>query len=344
MSPISRSLLLLLACASCADAMSREAGPSEPGVPVRLAPVELRSAAPPVQVSGVVAARDELPLAFKIGGVVRSVAVESGAEVKAGQILATLDTVEVDARVSQARDVLAKADRDLERVATLHAERAVPLQVLQDAETARDVARAGARAAEFDRRYAVIVAPTAGRIMARHHEPGELVAPGTPIVDFASAGRGWVVRVGVSDRDVVRLAEGDSARLTLAAYPGVVFSATVREIAGASQPRTGTYEVELAFAPGERRVLTGMIARATIEPQTTGQLPFVPMEALLEADGHSGCVFTLDDAGVARRVPIEIAFVDEPRVAVASGLAGVARVVTDGAAYLRDGTAVRVVP
>lgn len=329
---------LMAGCSSASADTAAEVAP----VFVRTAAVERRDAAEPVHATGLVAAKDELPLSFKVPGVIRRVFVDAGATVKAGQLLATIDTVEIDAQVSQARDQLAKAERDLARIGTLYEEHALPLQAKQDAETSRDMARASLRAAEFNRRYATIVAPDDGRILRRHHDPDELIQVGMPVLDFASSNRGYVIRVGITDRDVVRIAVGDRARARLAAYEDQTVDATVSEISGAARESTGTFDVELRVAAGAPRLLSGMSAAVTIEPGTTRAIAFVPVEAFLEGDGDRGCVYTVAGDGSAQRVAVRVGFIDDSHIAIASGLDGVERVVTDGASYLHDGAAVRI--
>jgi multidrug efflux pump subunit AcrA (membrane-fusion protein) len=82
-----------------------------------------------------------------------------------------------------------------------------------------------------------------------------------------------------------------------------------------------------------------------IRPAGGAPATLVPIEAVLEADGSEATVYTLSaDGRRARRRQVTVAFVDGDRVAVARGLEGDTRVLTDGAAYLDDGAAVRVVP
>src|SRR5205085_9537510 len=93
------------------------------------------------------------------------------------------------------------------------------------------------------------------------------------------------------------------------------------------------------------RVASGMVGRAEIAVAAREQVPVVPVEALLEADGDRAAVFTLAGDGVtAHRIAVRIAWVRGDRVAVRDGLAGVRAVVTDGAAYLEDGARARVRP
>jgi RND family efflux transporter MFP subunit len=336
-------LLVLGACG--ADARATEDASAPVATAVRVAAVVDEELAPPVTGTGRVAAKEEVRLSFKVGGIVAQVLVNEGETVRAGQTLAVLDLREIDAQVARARSAEEKAERDLARARTLYADSVATLEQLQNAATGYDVARAELQAAEFNRRYATIVAPAAGRILRRTAEAGELIGPGVPVLVFGSSGSGMVLRVGVADRDVVRLRVGDAASARFDAYPGERFSGRVGEIAAAARPSTGTYDVEISLDAGARPLVSGLIGRVAIEPSATRPLRLIPVEALVEADARSAIVFTLDAQGTrARRLPIEIAFLHGGKVAVADGLDGVERVVTDGAAYLSDDTAVRVVP
>ena len=312
-------------------------------IPVRLAPVAEGPAARPVTATGVIALRDEIALSFKIGGIVAQVAVREGQTVRAGDVLATLDLREIDAQVSKARSAAIKAERDLARAGRLFADSVATRQQLDDATTAAEVARADVETAGVNRQYARIVAPSAGVILRRHVEPGELVSTGTPALTLGSRSSGTIVRASLPDRDVVRVKLGDRAAVSLDTRPGAALHGVVRQIGAAADPRTGTYAVEIAVDSGAGLV-TGMIARVEIQASDAERLKTVPVESLLEADGDRATLFALGPDGRAKRVPVEVAFVRGEHAGVRGGLGGVTRVVTDGAAYLNDGSAVKVMP
>jgi RND family efflux transporter MFP subunit len=180
-------------------------------------------------------------------------------------------------------------------------------------------------------------------ILRRSAEAGELVQPGAPIVTFGSRSRGVVLRAGLADRDVVRLQRGNRAVARFAALPGRTFDGTVTEIAAAADPATGTYQVEVTIS-GAAGLASGLVGQLEIRPAARATMTLVPVDALLEADGDHATVFTLSADGrraVRRHVTILVLAGD--RVAV-SGLDGVGRVITDGAAYLDEGDAVLVQP
>ena len=334
------------AVAACRGADGEPAPVASAPALVRVAPVTEEAIAPPVTATGTLGPKEEIALGFKIGGVISRIAVDAGATVRPGQLLATLDPREIDAAVTRAESAAEKAERDLARARRLYTDSVFTLSQFQDAETGAKMAQADLTTARFNRRYAEIVAPAAGVILERRAEPGELVAPGATVLTLGSRTRGSVVRAGLADRDVVRVVPGDSAVVRFDALPGKALAGRVTEIAAAAEPGTGTYAVEIALpAAGADRLASGMVAQVEIRPATGRRTTLVPIEAVLEADGQTGTVYVLSaDRTRAERRSVTIAFLTGGRAAIAKGLDAAAVVITDGAAYLRDGAKVRVLP
>ena len=331
--------------AACGTEARGEVAQTPEAVAVRTAPVAEEWVTRPVVATGTLTAKDEIQLSFKIGGVVRQVLVAEGQTVTRGQPLALLDLAEIDAQVMRARSALTKAERDLSRARSLYADSVATLEQMQDATTGAEVARADVQAAAFNRRYATITAPVSGTVLRRLSEGGELVSPGEPVLVLGSSERGQVLRVGLADRDRVRVRTGDAATVRFDAFPGEEFGGTVREVAAGADARTGTYEVEIAVESNGRPLVSGLIGRTELKPSEGRRMPTVPIEAILEADGDRATVYTLTpDRRRAKRLPVTVAFIQGGRVAISGGLDGVASVVTDGAAYLDDGAAVEVAP
>lgn len=341
--------LALDGCGRAIPEASAEPAAKDPGakrdakpVPVTLAAVERGPIERPLHAGGLLKQKSELDLAFTVGGVLATVFVDEGARVRRGQVLAQLDGTDTGAAVAQAREAATKADRDLARVKSLHATGALPLVDLQNAETGATVARAQLAQASFAAQHAVIVAPDDGVVDQRLAEKGEVLAPGRPVFRMSGRSKGAVVRVALPDRDVLGLVVGQTASVQLDAAPDVVLPAKIATLASVASPATGTFDVEVKLDAPPERVLSGMTAKVTI-PRTLSPRATVPLGSLVGADGKRAFVYTVD-AGRARRVAVEIAFLTEGRAALASELRGVDAIVGDGAALLEDGSAVLVQP
>lgn len=334
--------LALVACAR--GRADQSTSSAEAPALVRAAPVTDTVVARPIAATGTVAPEDEIALGFKIGGVIARISVDAGDRVRAGQMLASLDLREIDAGLVKARSGAAKAERDLARARRLYTDSVVTLAQLQDAETGDEVARADLQAATVNRHYSVIVAPAGGVVLRRMAEAGENIAAGSAVLVLGSRGAGNVLKAGLADRDVISVRKGDAAMAQFEALPGRTFAGRVSRIGAAADPGTGTYEVEIALERGDR-LATGLVGQVEIRPSEGSPATLVPVEAILEADGGDATVYALSPDGTrAERRRVTLAFIDGSRVAIAKGLEGVSRVLSDGAAYLDDGAAVRVKP
>ena len=310
---------------------------------VYVAPIEKRDQPLPIRTSGRLASKAEVRLSFKIGGIIEQLNVDEGRSVRRGAVLARLNLAEIDAQVVQATSGLEKAKRDLERVQGLFQDSVATLEQFQDAQTGVEIAEANVRIAEFNRKHAEIKAPAAGRILRRMAERDELVNPGQPVFVFGSSRTGWVARVGLADRDIVKLALSDSARLVFDAYPDQEFKGWVTEVADAADPMSGTFEVEIAIQDPNQLLKSGFIARVDLYPSRGESYFYVPVEALVEGDNREGIMYVYDEASQeAKKVAVQIARILESEIAVANGLEDYDRVVTDGASFLRGDGPVQV--
>lgn len=328
---------VLAACGNGADQAATQGA-----APVRVAVVETAPAVELLRAVGVVEPADEVRLAFKTGGMIRSIAVEQGDSVRAGQLLATLADDEVAAVVTQARAVADKSARDLERGRALLADEVATREQVEDLSTANAVAGAQLKSALFNARYSRIEAPADGVVLRRLAEPDELVAAGQPVLVVGNTGSGWIVRAALADRDVVRVKAGDTAEVMLDAFPDRRFAAKIIEVAAAADPQTGTYEMKLSVDPQSARFVQGLVAKVLLADPEAESVAVVPVTSLLEADGRVATVFVVAKDGIAKRVAIRTGRLIGERMEVTAGLALGDRVVTEGAAWLEDNDVVRV--
>lgn len=338
------SLHALLVCtllAACED--PGETTLTKP-TPVRVETATAGPALPAIRTTGVVETQDEMRLSFKVGGVIKAIHVREGETVKRGQRLAEIDLTEIEAQVEQARQLAAKAQRDLERGERLHADQVISLEQLQDLRTQAALQRAQLASAEFNLAHAVITAPGDGVVLRKLAEERELVSAGQPVLVVGTRDSGYVVRAALADREIVQLRLGDPAEIRMDAYPGQTFSGELIEIAGAADERTGLFPVKVRFDSMPSRLASGLVAKVELSPTAARerQLTYVPIGAVVEGDGDRASVFVVVD-GRAKRRDIRIAFFAPEQVALAEGLSPGETVVTDGSLYLEDGELIEIV-
>jgi RND family efflux transporter MFP subunit len=296
-----------------------------------------------VHSSGILASEEETKLSFKTGGIIAVIKAREGEKVKKGDLLASLDLSEIKAGAEMAGNAYEKALRDWTRAKNLYADTVATLEQFQNSTTALNVAKSNLEIAKFNQLHSTIIAPSDGTILKQLVRENELVGPGYPVFLFGSRGKFWKVRSGLSDRDVVRINPGDSANVSFDAHPGIRFPAIVDQVGGISNPMTGTFETELNLEDMGYRLASGFIAVVDIYPSGKERYILLPVGAVMDADGKSGSVFSVSDSSTAVRYPVSIETVKGSEIAVTGIPQNVRRVVTEGAAYLKDGMKVEVV-
>jgi RND family efflux transporter MFP subunit len=337
-------LSLMIACASLAAGCNSAAKdvPLAP-TPVRVAVATAGPAAPSIRTNGLLANKDEMRLAFKVGGVIKRLGAAAGEPVRQGQKLAEIEQTEVDAQVEQARQACEKAQRDVARGERLYADKVISLEQLQDLRTQAAMVEAALNSARFNWSYAAIVAPRDGTVLRRLAQERELVAAGAPVLIFGAQDRGFVVRAGLADREIVQVRIGDAVHVRLDALPDAALDGRVTEIASAAES-SGMFGIEVAIEarPG-LPLKSGLVAKLTIEPASalSGSRVYVPIGAIVEGDGRNARLFVIEQDR-ARRRDVEVAFIEGASVAIAGGIEVGEQVITSGAQYVEDGERVAV--
>jgi len=328
---VALSILFLTACGTEAEE-SRDRS----GIPVNVVPVLPTHHGIPIRSSGKLGSKRELKLSFKIGGLVAETYVSEGSYVKKGQLLARLNTREIDAEVHQAQTALSKVRRDLDRVERLYRDTVSTLEQVQDLQTAQELAEADLEIATFNQTYALIYAPTSGRILRQFAEKGEILSPGTPVYLLGGEENSKVMRVGLSDKEVVRIALGDLAKLSFDALPGEPFEAEVTEIAAGANPANGTYEVELTLITSHSSLKNGFVGRVSLFPKASSEEYRIPLSALVEGSRGKALVYRLDSSR-SRALPLllhDYQLSDSFLHVKADQLDGIEEVITEGGKYL----------
>lgn len=318
---------------------------------------------------GLLAASEEVKLSFKTGGIIRKIHVREGQKVRKGQLLAELQLDEIDARVQQsvlgvqqseisidnAKLLLKKAERDYRNALGLYQDSVATLEQLEDAElqlnnaknqlqaaeTGLSFSQSSAEIANFNKDHSRILAPANGDILIRLSEGNEIVGPGQPVFVFGSKETAQVIRVNITDKDIIHIEPDATASISFDAYPDFTFQGKVREIANIADPYTGTFEVEVAVKNAGKKLLSGFVGKVYIQASKKQQLVRVPIDALISADKNQGFVFTVRN-DTAIKTPVSIYRIESQSLLLKGGLAPGSPVIVKGAGYLEDRTLVSV--
>lgn len=329
--------------AACADNKAKETEINEDVVSVQVAKITQETINENVITSGLLSSSTEARLSFKIGGIIEKIYVKEGQSVTNGQLLATLNQTEINAQVTQAAEGFSKAERDLGRISNLYKDSVATLEQYQNVNTAYTVAKQNVDIAKFNQNYAEIRAIANGKILKKLMNVGELAQAGAPLFLMnGTTSQDWVIKVGLADRDWAKINIGDKANVYFDAYPDENFEGIVTQLSQAADPMSGTFQVEISVNPQNTRFASGLMASVEIAPSNTKAKTTIPIEALVESNGKTGIVYTIDENKIARKINIKISRLAEGKVIVLSGLENVNQVVTSGSPYLVEGKKVIV--
>lgn len=281
---------VLITIFSCKDAGKKTTSLTDT-IPVRVHRLKSVKMSLPVRTSGKLFSKTEVRLSFKTGGLIRSIYTDEGKSVKKGQILAQLYLSEIQSRVNKAKQGLEKARRDFHRAKNLYEDTVATLEQFQNAQTALEVAESNLHIARFNLRHSYIRAPADGKILKKLAAENEMTAPGHPVFLFGSSEKEWIVRVNVTDKDIVKLNLNDTAEILLDAYPEKCLKARVTETGEFADPYTGTFEVELTLYNTDIRLISGLICTAMIYPSEKQSWFKVPYSALVSGEGNRAVIY-----------------------------------------------------
>lgn len=342
-------LFLLLAISSCkenyVDEEQAKTTEKTKITSVRVNNIELTNEPIPIVASGTIGSKAEINLSFKIGGLIKQLYAKETQFVKKGQLLASLSSIEIDAQVKKADQAVTKWKRDYIRIQKMYADTVATLEHVEDIQTKLEVAKSDLTIAKFNQKYAKIAAPVSGKILKRFSENNELVSPGTPVYRIATnQGKGFALNIGVADKDVILIKLRDKAEVYFDAYPNVIFKATVTEIAEAADPRTGVFPIELSVFPQKGKNLkNGFIGKVQLFPSNQPNYIKIPINALVEGYQKQANIYTVKE-GIAIKKSVQPIYIGSDFFTISKNqLVGIKQVVTDGAAYLKEGLPVKIV-
>jgi RND family efflux transporter MFP subunit len=323
--------------------------------------------------SGYVTARRQATVSSKVTGKVVEVLVEEGMKIEAGQILARIDSsnVEKSLRLAEAHAESARraldetqanleqAERELARFTQLAANKVASQSDLDRAEAEAKSLRARLEKQKADivvseREIAqwqqqlddtVIRAPFAGIVTSKNAQPGEMISPMSAGGSFTRTGictlvdmSSLEVEVEVNESYINRVEPGQMVEATLDSYPDWHIPSKVIAIIPAADRQKATVKVRVGFEKLEPRMLPDMGVKVAFqgaeEKQPALRSIRIPKTAVHQRDGRE-VVWVARDGRVEKRAVTAAPRGEE--VTVTAGLNGGERVVVEGADQLADG-------
>jgi multidrug efflux system membrane fusion protein len=368
--PAAAAVLFAIAAATSGCEEASKVAAKSP-TPVHVVDVALYSPSEDLRYSASVLPFAEAVLSFKSAGYVTEIKQIAGADgrrrnigsgdyVARGTVLAQirhqdlknqLDHATATLSAAQAQHV--EATKDYERAKTLYASESLTKPDFDRAQAkfdstlaAVDQATANVHQAQLALQDADLTAPFSGYILARNIELGNLAAPGTPAFTIADTSS-VKISFGVPDYAVSRLRLGQQFSIHLQDDPKE-YKGRVTSIAASADEKNRVFAVEVTVSNPKASLKPGMIASLSLTGVHKAPVTAVPLSAVIADPGSSGryAVFIAQEQGgkwVAHLRQVALGETHESDVAV-EGVSPADRVVVVGAAGLKDGDLIQVLP
>lgn len=281
----------------------------------------------------------------KVGGHLKTITVDVGDVVKAGQEIAALEVPELEVDRIKAVAEMEVATAELSRLQTARAKAPglVLPQAIDDAEGRLRIAEAGLKRTEVLLGYAKITAPFDGVITARHADPGSYIPAGGTSTEGATVTIGDLsvlrARVPVPEQDAAFIKPGTLARILVSpSAPPIEAKVSRHGRSLSSGSATLTVEVDVPNADG--KLLSGIYVKTQLAAESHNDALLIPAAALL-AEKTSSSVFLVKD-GKAVKTKVTPGFNDGKQVEILNGLSGNETLAVLTGITLTDGQAVEI--
>jgi membrane fusion protein, multidrug efflux system len=315
------------------------------GLPVRVVNVARAEEERKIVLSGEARPYATVTLYAKVSGYVQEIRVDKGDKVRADQILAIIDSPELnrqyDAAVADAKNKRLDAERALQLFNT----GAVSSQSFHGSETTAEIAEQTAASFLAQKDYLTVRAPFSGTLTARFVDPGALVQGATtaqtsalPIVTISDTDR---LRVYVyPDQRIASLIKvGDDAEVSDTTRPDVKLKAAVSRTSGELDLKTRTLLVEIECGNRDGLILAGSFVQVTLHLRMPRQVE-VPVQALI-IRGNKTLVGVITTDNKVNLRPVEIYESDGKTARLGSGVQEGDKVALDLGQSVQDGQMVQ---
>jgi len=291
--------------------------------------------------TGIIGARVQTNLGFRVAGKIVERLVNVGQQVKAGQPLMRIDETDLRLALTAKRNAVVAArasvvqlEADERRYAKLMSDGWVSRQRYEQAKAASDTAEAQL---ENEATYSVLVADADGTVVETLGEPGQVVSAGQTVVRLAQAGPREAV---VALPETIRPTIGSMAEASVYGSDGRRYTAHLRQLSDSADAQTRTYEARYVLDGDAAAAPLGATVTVRLASQASQPEIQVPLGAVLD-DGRKTGVWVLDSAtSTVRFRPVKLVRVSG-ETAVISGLSFGDPIVSLGAHLLQEGARVR---
>jgi RND family efflux transporter MFP subunit len=308
---ITSLFVLLISC----NGEKKEAVAESPAIAVKVSGVAENDNSPFVSASGKIEAENSADLSTRMMGYVTKVYVQIGQQVKAGQLLVSINNsdllakkAQVDASILQATAGYNNAKKDYDRFVALFKQQSASQKELDDMTARYEMAKAGLEGARQMRNevmaqfnYSNITAPFSGVVTNTFVKEGDMANPGMPLVSVEGASKLQVTAM-ISEGDITSIKKGMPVTV-LVKSSNEKLTGKVNEVSVSAKNTGGQYLVKINLDKTDSAVLSGMFVNVQFPVEnksttTLNTMVLVPESALVRQGQLTG-IYTVGNENVA---------------------------------------------
>jgi len=350
---LSGIMLCALALSACKGETSAEAAGGE-GPLVSTITVEQAEPVQHIILAGQIRARHETALGFRVAGKIKTRNVDAGQQVKAGELLFTLDDADymlkvsamkaqeavAQSRLDNAADELERHRRMLTNELVSQAQFDRVQSAYNQAKAALDAAISGRENADNDAGYTHLLAGRPAIVTDLLADVGQVVAAGQPVLTIAGLDE-MEAEIYIPENYVSAVKVGDEVSVDSGISSSKTSQGRIREIAGMADSRTRTYRARISITETPPELRLGMSVNATIGVPLPAEGVLLPPQAICDGVNDRAHVWVLGEGNTATMREITVLGVQDGQF-IAKGVKAGEHVIVEGSRFLTASQKVRV--
>lgn len=297
---------------NCGSNDQKAVADTSPAIPVTVTQITANENSPFLSVSGKIQATNSADLSTRMMGYVNKVHVNVGDKVTKGQLLVSINNVDLQAKqgqvnagITEATAAFNNAKKDYNRFQSLFADNSASQKELDDMTANFEMAKARLEAAnqmkaEINAQFAYsnITAPFSGTVTSKTIETGDMANPGVPLISIETPGN-FEVMAMVPETDISQIKKNSEVSVLVMSI-NQTLKGKVIEVSTSAKNTGGQYLVKIDLDKTEANILSGMFVSVQfpIEKQASTELVLIPNEAII-TNGQLSGVYTVSQSNTA---------------------------------------------
>ncbi|MDB9754885.1 efflux RND transporter periplasmic adaptor subunit [Winogradskyella sp.] len=318
---------------SCGSEDKKLVADNLPAIAVKISQVKTNGNNPFLSVSGKIQASNSAELSTRLMGYVNKVHVNVGDKVKKGQLLVSINNIDlqakraqVNAAITEANVAYTNAQKDYNRFKNLFADYSASQKELDDMTANYEMAKARLESAnqiknEINAQFAYsnITAPFSGTVTGKNVNAGNMANPGIPLISIESPGHFEVMAL-VPETEIADIKNGSSVAVLVKSINKTIKGKVV-EVSTSAKNTGGQYLVKIELEKTDANILSGMFTTVQfpVERKATSTLVLIPVDAIITKGQLSG-VYTVSQSNTALLRWLRLGRIFGDQVEVLSGL------------------------